>query len=132
MPNQGQRSLGVTPFKQELPIGMISIEVRKQFYAPKVIQVSIKADRVEKLHIALDRGPGWKESTPSNEIIRRATGTLTIITDIDGASVWIDGTATTGKTPLTVEGVSAGTRKIALEYRGARAEKTSPFCRIGP
>lgn len=119
----GRTPPGVTPFKLELPIGTYKVRVVKDFYLPKEVSVNIRVDRVEKLHLKLERKAGWVEIKPQQEAITLGTGTLTIVTDLDGASISIDGQRAEGKTPLTIDKVPAGPHTLALEYRGVKIER---------
>lgn len=119
----GSEKRGITPFRVELPAGSYAIRVVKEFYQERAVTVQVRVDRVEKLHIKLERRSGWEESKPKEEAVARGRGTLTIITDPDGASIWIDGQPTQGKTPLTVDKLQAGRRRVKLEYEGVTIER---------
>lgn len=114
---------GRTPLRLELPVGTHSIRITKEYYQDQTVEVIVREDRVERINVALQRGSKWREVKPETKALPRGVGVLTILTDIDGASVAIDGQALQSSTPITVENIEAGPHSLRVELEGMVEER---------
>ena len=106
---------GTTPIDLlTLSTGRHTISVSFEKYETESFALNIKNNEIEKKHVILRKRDDIIVKPTETEQLDVGKGKLTIITDPAGATVYIDGIIVKGQTPYTLEGVSAGLRKIEI------------------
>ena len=107
-----------TPVLCTLSTGQHELILEMEHFRPETTSVTITANKVTRRKItfvAIDK----IKSRPAEEIkILKQYGTLTVITDIPNAAVFIDGANMNEKTPVTLTSVTAGEHLVTLDLNG--------------
>lgn len=110
----GERELGTTPLKTELPAGTHTVEFRHEGSAQTVtITVEPGATVTERI--------AWKAQRATG--VPKATGSLTIDTQPQGAAVFID-RVSAGRTPLVLDNLAVGAHDVQLKLGGNVVTRT--------
>lgn len=105
-----------TPALCTLSVGKHTFTIYKQYYESKSIEVEIHSERVErrKIHFVRLNKIG---SVPVEDVtVYGDFGQLTIITDLPGATVYIDSVKVKTETPVTLNSISTGPHNLRLVY----------------
>ncbi|MBT7912327.1 hypothetical protein HN588_00300 [Candidatus Bathyarchaeota archaeon] len=108
----------------ELSAGTHLIEAEKQYYQPQKKRVTIGADRVTSVQFQFEKSTGFKVKKVEDVDVVQGYGTLTVITDILGASLKLNGREVEGAvTPITVEELAQGEWLVEVAVMGKRQSK---------
>jgi hypothetical protein len=113
-----KRVEGTTPFRGELPVGTYTVTVSKDSMVSVQRTVVVREDRVERIHLQMEPASLGRVVPMDREKVKRELGSLSIITDVDGARVTIDGHTIPDLTPFTIEDISAGAHDVTVEHGG--------------
>lgn len=99
------KKVGTTPYSgEDITVGIHSIRLSRQFYSDVVFEEEFAKDTLVKKFI--DMQPG--------------SGSLSVITAQEGASVWLNGKLLEGTTPLSLNDVPAGKHLVDVRKGNLR------------
>lgn len=99
--------------------GSYRVRASKQDYQTQSVEVSIRGGRVETRTFEFKKASGFKVKKPKSVAVIKGYGDLTIITDIPGATVKLNGQSVSGEmTPITVEELAEGTWAVEVTLQG--------------
>jgi len=107
---------GTTPTMVTLMPGSYEVTAKKENFTPETRRVTINDGEVKSLEFILQQGPAWEVEETIKENVVKGLGKLTVITDIRGATVEIDGNMVPKKTPFTLKNVQAGPHRITIYH----------------
>jgi len=92
--------LGKTPYnKDDLPAGQFTLKLTHPDYIAKTDSITLANNEIIKKRYSL----------------QAASGSFSVISEPEGASIYIDGVSTGQKTPATLKKITAGKHKISLK-----------------
>lgn len=108
----------------ELPPGEYTIKASKEHYPTQSAQVSIRPARVSTLTFEFRTPGGFRVEGSQGVEVEKGYGDITIVTDIPGASVRLNGQPVEGEvTPITVKDLAQGQWTVDLVLQGRALSK---------
>jgi hypothetical protein len=120
----GKLTTRKTPVQLLLSGGTHKISVLKPGHNIEHRRVRIQDGKVVRIQLTLTQAS--RKPTPAKRKRRRGklvTGSLTLVTDVIGADISLDGKPTGLKTPITVR-IPVGRHTLRLAYKGAFVDQT--------
>ncbi len=105
-----------TPTILTLQPGHYSVTVSKGYFDPVTLDVNILAGQYVRRMVEFEPTSGVRSLSPS-EVARYGNfARLTVITDLPGAEVWIDGVKVALETPLQLVSLMPGQHHVGVAY----------------
>ena len=111
------------PVVVELPTGQHTVKASKEDFTPESQDVVIQADRVTSITFNLSAAAPFQIRKPSEAVLQRGYGDLTIMTDLPGAEIYMNGRKVPDITPLTLEHMAEGKWSVGLVLNGRRINR---------
>lgn len=105
-----------TPALCTLSVGRHTFTIYKQYYESKSFEVEIFPEQVERRMIRFIRSNKIGSVPVEDVTVYGDFGQLTIITDLPGATVYVDNIKVKTKTPVTLNSISTGPHNLRLVY----------------
>jgi hypothetical protein len=103
------QSVGIDWSFIQLPPGRYSLEATKEYYQTQKKTITISSGRVMTLALEFTKPSGFIVEKPQDMTIVKGYGDLTIVTDIPGATVRLNGQSVSGEVaPMTVKQLPEG------------------------
>jgi hypothetical protein len=100
------------PFVKKVSAGNHTIMVKKRFFKPETIQVSVSENGVFEYHFELVKASGWQEDKPGTSTVVQGKGDLTVLTGHDDFVVYIDGVKKPA--PFVLKNIAAGLYELRI------------------
>lgn len=107
----------------ELSSGRHKIAADRQNFQRSEYDVTVSEGKVSSLTINLQKSSGFVVKKGNDARLAQELGSITIITDIPGASITLNGKQVPETTPLTVEQLGAGDWEIEASVMGQKVSK---------
>lgn len=101
-----------------LTVGPHELTISMPYYKPKTVTVLIENDRVTRQVIHFLRSDLIEVPADEQVTLYSEYGELSILTDVDGAAVFVDDVAMRTPAPVTLRQIAAGQHRVGLQYHG--------------
>ncbi len=107
-----------------LPSGSYDVEASKQDYQTQTKQIHIANGRVVTLNFKFKKPSSFKVEKPKDVAVVKGYGDLTIVTDIPGATIRLNGQSVSGEVaPMTVKELAEGLWRVEATLNGKIQQK---------
>lgn len=105
--------------------GSYRVDASKQYYQTQSKKISVQGGRVVTLVFDFQKPSGFKVEKPKDVSVVKGYGDLTIVTDIPGATVRLNGQSVSGEVaPMTVKELAEGEWRVEATLHGETQSKT--------
>lgn len=113
-----------------LSVGHHKVAVSKPYYKPKTFEIVIEPDRVSRKVVTFLRSDMIEEGGQEDIVLYSEFGELTVLTDVSGATVFIDSVQMKTPAPVTLKKIAAGNHLVSL-VRGEMSYDTTVIVPVG-
>lgn len=113
-----------TPVLCTLSVGHHKVAVSKPYYKPKTFEIDIESDRVSRKVVTFLKSDMIEESGQEDIILVSEFGELTVLTDVSGATVFVDSVQMKTPAPVTLNKIAAGRHLVSLVLGDASYDTT--------
>lgn len=110
----GGKNIGKTPLLTTLKPGTYTLKATLTGYATNSQEIKIVENEVTIVQITMTKEAKKKEVSVSEEKGAKWTGNLTIITDIENTTIYLDGVKIPEVPPVTIKDIPAGLHTVIL------------------
>ncbi len=113
-----------------LAVGHHKVAVSKPYYKPKTFEIEIEPRRVSRKLVTFLKSDMIEEGNQEDIVLYSEFGELTVLTDVTGATVFIDSVQMKTPAPVTLKRIAAGRHLVSLVH-GSMSYDTTVIVPVG-